>query len=101
MRSRIGTPDSADNMAFGRLLVIAPRTPHETHMDTTDPLASASTTSGTKDGCAAGDHDEPYRFGRPRPTTRAPFPFNDRQFARLLILRGRIHDTAGADDCAA
>jgi hypothetical protein len=39
----------------------------------------------------APDHDEPYRFGR-RPTVGAPFPFTDRQFARLLILRGRLRD---------
>ena len=35
-------------------------------------------------------YDEPYRFGR-RPNTRAPFPFTERQFARLLIVRGRLH----------
>ncbi len=34
-------------------------------------------------------HDEPYQFGR-RPNTRAPYPFTERQFARLLILRGRL-----------
>lgn len=34
--------------------------------------------------------DEPYRFGR-RPTARAPFPFTERVFARLLIVRGRIN----------
>jgi hypothetical protein len=39
----------------------------------------------------APDHDEPYRFGR-RPTVRAPFPFTERQFARLLIVRGRLRD---------
>ncbi|HEV7666798.1 MAG TPA: protein kinase, partial [Chloroflexota bacterium] len=33
-------------------------------------------------------HDQPYSFGR-RPTTEAPFPFTQRQFARLLIMRGR------------
>ncbi len=34
-------------------------------------------------------HDEPYRFGR-KPTTAWPFPFTDRQFVRLLIVRSRI-----------
>jgi hypothetical protein len=34
-------------------------------------------------------YDEPYRFGR-RPTSRAPFPFTEREFARLLIVRGRL-----------
>jgi hypothetical protein len=33
--------------------------------------------------------DEAYQFGR-RPTARAPFPFTERQFARLLIARGRL-----------
>ena len=34
-------------------------------------------------------YDEPYQFGR-RPNTRAPWPFTERQFARLLILRSRL-----------
>jgi hypothetical protein len=37
----------------------------------------------------APSYDEPYRFGR-RPTSRAPFPFTEREFARLLVVRGRI-----------
>jgi hypothetical protein len=41
------------------------------------------------DGPGAGDHDEPYRFGR-RPRASAPFPFTERQYARLLVLRSRI-----------
>jgi hypothetical protein len=44
-----------------------------------------------------GTYDEPYRFGR-RPTARAPFPFTEQQFARLLILRGRVQDAASAAD---
>jgi hypothetical protein len=39
---------------------------------------------------AAPSYDEPYRFGR-QPTSRAPFPFTEREFARLLIVRGRVH----------
>jgi hypothetical protein len=35
------------------------------------------------------DHDQPYQFGR-RPRALAPYPFSTRQFARLLVLRGRI-----------
>jgi hypothetical protein len=47
------------------------------------------------------DHyDEPYRFGR-RPTVRAPYPFTERQFARLLILRSRLKDAPAADDLLA
>jgi hypothetical protein len=40
-------------------------------------------------------YDEPYQFGR-RPNTRAPYPFTERQFARLLILRSRL-DAAQTD----
>jgi hypothetical protein len=43
---------------------------------------------GSLDGSGAGDHDEPYRFGR-RPNARAPFPFTERQYARLLVFRSR------------
>jgi hypothetical protein len=46
----------------------------------------------------AGDHDEPYRFGR-RPNARAPYPFTERQFARLLILRGRLRDNLNCAEC--
>jgi hypothetical protein len=39
----------------------------------------------------AGDHDQPYQFGR-RPRADVPYPFNTRQYARLLVLRGRLQD---------
>jgi hypothetical protein len=56
---------------------------------------------GSKDGDTAADHDEPYRFGR-RPNARAPYPFTERQYARLLILRGRLQaGEAGQDRAAA
>jgi hypothetical protein len=42
-------------------------------------------------------HDMPYGFGR-RPSARAPFPFTERQFGRLLILRGRVTDAPAAQD---
>jgi hypothetical protein len=54
---------------------------------------------GSLDGIGAGDHDEPYRFGR-HPHALATFPFNLRQFARLLVLRGRVQDGDFADDGA-
>ena len=44
---------------------------------------------GSLDGDGAGDHDQPYRFGL-RPWASVPYPFNTRQYARLLILRSRI-----------
>jgi hypothetical protein len=53
------------------------------------------------DGPGAGDHDQPYRFGW-RPRADVPFPFNTREYARLLVLRSRLHDNAdrldGIDD---
>jgi hypothetical protein len=64
-------------------------------MDATNPesrRAGDTANAGTKDGSTAADHDQPYRLGS-RPTAKAPFPFTERQFARLLILRGRL--TAG------
>jgi hypothetical protein len=47
---------------------------------------------GSLDGAGAGDHDQPYRFGY-RPRTSVPYPFNTRQYARLLVLRGRLRES--------
>ena len=38
-----------------------------------------------------------YQFGR-LPRTEATAPFTTREFARLLVLRGRIHDGVVAGD---
>jgi len=38
------------------------------------------------------DHDQPYRFGL-QPRSSHPFPFTPREYARLLIFRGRIRDS--------
>jgi hypothetical protein len=46
---------------------------------------------GTRDGAGAGDHDEPYRYGR-LPRVDSPWPFTPWQYARLLRLRGRVRD---------
>ena len=55
---------------------------------------------GTRDGAGAGDHDLPYRFGW-TPRVSAPYPFNTRQYMRLLVLRGRVQDgLRAADDVA-
>ena len=51
--------------------------------------ARSITIDGTLDGSGAGDHDLPYRFGR-KPTSSHPFPFSTHQYARLLILCGRV-----------
>jgi hypothetical protein len=59
--------------------------------------SSANTTHavGSLDGDGSADHDQPYRFGF-RPRASAPYPFNTRQYARLLVLRGRMQDHVGA-----
>jgi hypothetical protein len=56
-----------------------------------------ATDIGTKDGQGAGDHDQIYHFGR-RPRAIAPWPFTERQYARLLILRGRAFDGNFTED---
>jgi hypothetical protein len=60
-------------------------------MDTT------STSSSVSSILAAASYDESYRFGR-RPTVRAPFPFTEREFARLLVTRSRVQSDPSADD---
>jgi hypothetical protein len=56
---------------------------------------------GSLDGDGAGDHDQPYRFGW-RPRASVPYPFNTRQYARLLILRSRVRgQLSQADENAA
>jgi hypothetical protein len=72
-------------------------TPNETAPDGNETVTPIL---GTKDGNTAADHDEPYRFGR-RPNARAPYPFTERQYARLLILRSRVQATEDLTDRAA
>ena len=57
------------------------------------------TGAGSKDGSSASDHDQPYVFGR-RPRAIAPWPFTERQFARLLIARGKYRMAPSIDDAA-
>jgi hypothetical protein len=58
-------------------------------MSTSAPQEPAPLPVSPLDGPGAGDHDEPYRFGR-RPRASAPFPFSERQYARLLVFRSRV-----------
>ncbi len=51
---------------------------------------------GSLDGDGAADHDQAYRFGW-RPRASAPYPFNTRQFVRLLVMRSRVHDHPGRE----
>jgi hypothetical protein len=60
------------------------------------PQSNVADSRGSLDGDGAGDHDQPYRFGR-RPRASAPYPFNTRQYARLLIFRSRLQDQLSAD----
>ena len=57
--------------------------------------ANAAAGTGSLDGDGSADHDQPYKFGF-RPRASAPYPFNTRQYARLLVLRGRMQDSLGA-----
>ena len=68
--------------------------------DQHSPRPGNTIAGGTRDGVGATDHDQPYRFGW-RPTTSVPYPFNTRQYMRLLVLRGRVQDRRiGHDDAA-
>jgi hypothetical protein len=74
----------------------------EKEMDTTDlreATTTATTSTGSRDGLGAADHDQPYRFGF-HPSCRWTYPFTDRQFCRLLMLRGRVQDGEFTDDRA-
>ena len=68
--------------------------------ETSPGIEEATDLTGTKDGDTAADHDEPYRFGR-RPNAMAPYPFTERQYARLLILRSRLDTVESPEDRAA
>jgi len=46
-------------------------------------------TDGSRDGAGAADHDQPYQFGQ-KSTSTWPCPFTGFEFARLLIVRGRV-----------
>jgi hypothetical protein len=61
---------------------------------------SATTSTGLTSASSVTDFDLPYQFGR-RPHARAPFPFTERQFARLMSLRGRAQDALSSQDGAA
>jgi len=62
---------------------------------------AADSLRGSLDGDGAGDHDQPYRFGW-QPRAIVPYPFNTRQYVRLLILLSRLTDRLDeADQIAA
>jgi len=51
---------------------------------------------GLLDDDGAGDNDPPYSFGY-RPRASVPYPFNTRQYARLLFLRNRLQDRVAGE----
>ena len=63
-----------------------------------DAINPTSATSGSDSPSV--DHDESYQFGR-RPNVQAPWPFTERQFARLLIARGKYRMSPSVADEAA
>ena len=60
----------------------------------------SSSDSGSKDGSGSADNDQPYQFGR-RPRSIAPWPFTERQYALLLMMRGRVSDAPHPSDISA
>jgi hypothetical protein len=61
-----------------------------------EPEATAAVAALTCD-----DYDEPYTFGRLRPTADRPGPFSLREYTRLLLLRSRIHEERSTLDAPA
>lgn len=58
---------------------------------------SPPTSGGSRDGGGCGDHDQPYRWGRPLLPMGTPWTRT-----RLLVLRGRIQDArAGSNPSVA
>jgi hypothetical protein len=58
-------------------------------MNPVEQMVRPAPATESVDGRGAGDHDQPYCFGR-RPRLVAPYPFSTRQLARLLVLRSRV-----------
>lgn len=70
-------------------------------MDIQDERQKQTSQLGSLDGDGKGDHDQPYQFGW-RPRTSVPYPFNTRQYARLLVFRSRFNaGLAGMGDLSA
>jgi hypothetical protein len=65
--------------------------------NTSTPQEPTTGPLGSRDGTGSGDNDTPYVFGR-RPRAIAPFPFTTREYARLVVLRGRVQDGLAAGD---
>ena len=66
-------------------------------MDATNAYQINPVNRRAENTVAATSYDEEYRFGR-KPNSRAPFPFTEREFARLLVVRGRIQSERSSAD---
>ena len=53
--------------------------------------------AGSADGQGSGDHDVPYRFGL-KPRASQTYPFSERQYVRLLLLRSRVQEQLVSED---
>src|SRR5207248_6330954 len=82
-------------IALGRGMLTATRSTSTLMMFSEQQTVDGS--RGSLDGAGAGDHDQPYRFGW-RPRASVPYPFNTRQYARLLVLRSRFEERLANDD---
>jgi len=56
-----------------------------------NPMPRSARIAESAADVASGELDQPYTMGR-HPSVSAPFPFTPREFARLLVLRGRVQD---------
>jgi hypothetical protein len=65
-------------------------------MSSQHPSQDSADDVGSHDIATTDQHDQPYRFGW-RPRANVPYPFNTRQYARLLVFRGRVQDSLAGD----
>jgi hypothetical protein len=65
------------------------------------PVATQAALPEPAAATPASDYDEPYEFGRVRPTVDRPGPFSLREYTRLLLLRSRVQAARDAALAAA
>jgi hypothetical protein len=69
-------------------------TPCLLHVGT--PSATQAPAPEAEPVAVAQEYDEPYEFGRLRPTVDCPGPFSLREYTRLLLLRSRVREARHA-----
>ena len=65
-------------------------TPCLLHVGT--PVAIQAPAADAEPVVVEHEYDEPYEFGRARPTADQPGPFSLREYTRLLLLRSRVRE---------